>query len=64
MQKPLPRALTFDWNVYHIFRQDSIFNISGHHNPRQGIRGMLRKADLTVTWLGEKKDTEIESGKA
>lgn len=37
-------------HVHHIIRQESIFNISEHHNPRAGHRGRLREEDLPVTW--------------
>lgn len=42
-------------HVHHIIRQESIFNISEHHNPRAGHRGRLREEDLPVTWLSTRE---------
>lgn len=42
-------------HVHHIIRQESIFNISEHHNPRAGHRGRLREEDLAVTWLSTRE---------
>lgn len=40
-QRPFHRPVIFAraQHVHHIIRQESIFNISEHHNPRQGIGG-------------------------
>lgn len=61
-QGPLHRTATFAraQRVRHIIRQESIFNISEHHNPRQGTRGGSESRIYQSHGWAQEKDRKPE----
>ena len=47
-------------HVHHIIGQESILNISEHHNPRPGTGGKAQRGGFTGHMAEPKRRTEIE----